>query len=268
MGKYNAKSYLSPREMEVVGRLSYEKADIVTLEQFDKYFKFPKNIRQKVLFRLKKKGILTTVKKGVYFYSPLETGPAGRNINEFLIPSILFPKGNYYVGYATMYNYYGFTDQIFQVMYILNTSKQREKNIGGIQFKTVKISANRMYGADKIKIEDAEVIVSDRERTLVDMIYFPDPVGGLKNAFDALKQEVRNKRVDLNKLVKYTAKFPSSSTRKRIAFTLEQAGVSRDDLLVISKSIKNSSLVTLYPSRSRAGKINKEWNLIENASYE
>lgn len=27
MGKYNAKSYLSPREMEVVARLSYEKAD-------------------------------------------------------------------------------------------------------------------------------------------------------------------------------------------------------------------------------------------------
>ena len=76
MGKNNtkeynkAKQYLSPRETEVIARLSYEKASLVTQKQFDQYFGFPKSIRGKVIFRLKKKGILTTVKKGVYFYSP------------------------------------------------------------------------------------------------------------------------------------------------------------------------------------------------------
>ena len=81
-----AKQYLSPRETEVIARLSYEKASLITQEQFDQYFKFPKSIREKVIFRLKKKGILNAVKKGVYFYSPLESGPAGSNINEFLVP--------------------------------------------------------------------------------------------------------------------------------------------------------------------------------------
>ena len=80
--QYNkAKQYLSPRETEVIARLSYEKASLITQEQFDRYFGFPKSIRGKIIFRLKKKGLLNTVKKGVYFYSPLESGPAGSNIN-------------------------------------------------------------------------------------------------------------------------------------------------------------------------------------------
>lgn len=266
MRKNNTVKYLSPREMKVIARLSYEKATVITQEQFDRYFKFPRQAREKVLFRLKKKGILNSVKKGVYFYSPLEAGPAGSNVNEFLIPSVFFPRDNYYVGYSTMYNYYGFTDQIFQVMYILNTSLQRERTIGGMQFKMVKIPPNRMYGLEKIIMEDAEVIMSDRERTLIDLIYFYEPIGGLKKAFEILKGEVKTKKADITRLVRYAARFPNPSIRKRVGFILEQAGVSDKVLEPLLKSVKKSSLVTLYPSKSRTGRINNKWKVIENAS--
>ncbi len=265
--QYNKnKQYLSPRETEVIARLSYEKASLITQEQFDRYFGFPKSIREKVIFRLKKKGILNAVKKGVYFYSPLESGPAGSNINEFLVPSVFFPMGNYYIGYSTMYNYYGFTDQIFQTMYVLNTSLQREKAIGGMQFKMMKVSRSRMYGLEKITIRDTEVSVSDRERTIVDLIYFPEPVGGLMAAFEILKEQAGAKGTDLTKLIKYAARFPNLSLRKRIGFVLEQAGVKDSDLEPLLKSVRKTSLVTLYPSKSRAGRINNKWKVIENAS--
>ncbi len=117
MKKNNTMQYMSPREREVVARLTYEKVSIITKAQFDSYFGFPKRIREKTIFRLSSKGILTPIKKGVYFFSPLESGPKGIRINEFLIPSVFFPKGNYYIGYSTMYSYYGFTDQIFQTIF-------------------------------------------------------------------------------------------------------------------------------------------------------
>jgi len=261
-----ARQYLSPRETEVIARLGYEKVSLITQEQFDRYFGFPKSIREKVIFRLKRKGILNPVKRGVYFYSPLESGPAGSNINEFLVPPVFFPRSNYYIGYSTMYNYYGFTDQIFQKMYILNTSLQREKTIGGMQFKMVKIPEKRMYGIERIKIRDTEVSVSDRERTMVDLFYFPEPVGGLKTAFSILKEQAKSKKTDITRLIKYTARFPNPSLRKRTGFILEQAGVKDRELEPLLKSIRKSSLVTLFPSKSRAGRINKKWKLIENAS--
>jgi predicted transcriptional regulator of viral defense system len=267
MGNNNTtKIYLGPKETEVVARLSYEKATVITREQLKDIFSFDQTLMNQIIFRLKKKGILKSIKKGVYFYSPLESGPAGSNINEFLIPPILYPKGNYYVGYGTMYNYYGFTDQIFQQMYVLNTSKQYQKVIGEMILKMVKISPKRMYGLEKIKIGDADVIVSDRERTLVDLIYFPEPVGGLKNAFETLKEQLVTKQIDTGKFIKYVLQFPIASTRKKIGFILDKISVSGKELLPLVKSVEKTSLGTLYNSKSRRGKINNKWRIIENVA--
>ncbi len=237
-----------------------------TKEQFDGWFGFDQALRKQIIFRLKRKGILTAVKRGVYFYSPLESGPARSNINEFLVPSVFFPEGNYYVGYSTMYNYYGFTDQIFQTMYILNTSLHRDRTIGSMIFRMVKIPSTRMYGLEKIRIKDSEIIVSDRERTLVDMFYFPGPVGGLKKAFEILKEQIKDRKTDVSRLIKYAARFPSVSARKRIGFALEKSGLKDKKLEPLLKSVRNTSLVTLYHSSSRKGRINKKWIVIENAS--
>jgi predicted transcriptional regulator of viral defense system len=130
----------------------------------------------------------------------------------------------------------------------------------------IKISPKRMYGLEKIKINNIDVIVSDREKTLVDLIYSPQSVGGLKVAFEILKEQVKDKRIDVEKLVKYALEFPSVSTRKRIGYALEQAGIKDRELKPLLNDIKRTSLVTLYASKSRKGKINKKWMVIENAS--
>ena len=258
----NTDRYLNPKETEVISRLSYEKVSIVWREQMVKWFRFPARVLDKTISRLHKKGILRGIKKGVYFYSPLEAGPGGINLNEYLVPPILFPKGNYYVGYTSMYNYYGFLDQISQTIYILNTGLQREKFIRNMLFKLVKISPRRMYGIEKLNIRNSIVFASDRERTLVDLIYFPEPVGGLKKAFEILKAQVEARKIDLRKFLKYTERFPSKSLRKRIGFALEQSGVTGAKLAPLAKSVRKTSLITLYGSKSRKGAINNPWKVI------
>ena len=256
---------LGPKETEVVARLSYEKTTVITKEQLEKLFGKSVLVRQ-IIYQLKKKGILKPISRGIYYYSPLEAGPAGARINEFLIPPILFPKGNYYVGYSNMYNYYGFTDQIFQTFYVLNTSRQRERTICGIPFRLVKISPKRIYGLENIKISGSQVIVSDRERTLVDLIYFPDPVGGLKKAFEILGKKAASGKTDLKKLVKYAVSFPAVSTRKRIGFVLDKSGIPEKILAPLERSVKNTSLITLCGSKSRKGTIDNKWKVIIDAS--
>lgn len=262
MNKNNTKQFLNPRETEVISRLSYEKLSVITRDQFDRLFKFPSTARDKTITRLTKKGIFKIIKKRVYFYSPLESGPAGSNINEYIVPPLLFPRGNYYVGYSTMYNYYGFSDQISQTMYVLNTAVQRQKYIGNMLFKLFRISPKRIYGLDKIKIRNSDVVVSDKERTLVDLIYFPDPVGSLKKALDILKSQVIAGKVDIKRLIKYAVRFPSISTRKRIGFVMEQCKVSDANLMPLLKSVRKTSLITLYGAKSRKGAINDKWKVI------
>ena len=106
----NTSKSLGPMETNIVARLTYEKKTIVTSEDFDRLFNLSPNDRKQVVFRLKKKKILSQIKRGVCAFSPLEAGPEGTGVDELLIPALFSPKKNYYVGYSTMFNYYGFTE--------------------------------------------------------------------------------------------------------------------------------------------------------------
>lgn len=258
-------NYFGPKETEVISRLSYEKVTVITKEQFEELFK-RSGSNNKIISQLKKKGVFKSISRGIYYFSPLESGPVGTQINEFLIPPLLFPKENYYIGYSNMYNFYGFTTQIFQTIFVLNTSLQRERIICGVPFKLLKISPKRMYGLNKIKIKNTEIIVSDRERTIVDLFYFPDSVGGIKKAFGILEKQISENKLDVKKMIDYIRQFPNVSVKKRMGYFLEKCNVSEKLLKSLKDGINNSSLTTLYGSKSRKGEINKEWKVIIDAS--
>ena len=66
--------------------------------------------------------------------------------------------------------------------------------------------------------------------------------------------------------IKYTVKFPNVSIKKRIGFALEQAGLKDKMLEPLLKRARKTSFVTLYASKSRRGKINRKWMVIENVA--
>ena len=260
----NTYNILGPIETNIVARLTYEKKAIVTAKEMDQMFTLSPEDRKQIVFRLKKKKILTPIKPGVYVFSPLEAGPEGMGIDELLIPPLFFPKKNYYVGYSTMYNYYGFTEQLFQTVYVLNTTKRMENIICGLSYKFIKILENRMYGIEKIKVKDEEVNISSKERTLIDLIYFNKPVGGIIGASKIFKEIINNNKCDTKKLVKYAVCFPHIKTRKRIGLILDDVGISENILKPLVKSIEKTSIGSL--SGSRKGTLNKKWRIIINDS--
>jgi predicted transcriptional regulator of viral defense system len=74
-----------------------------------------------------------------------------------------------------------------------------EKIICGLSYKFIKIMENRMYGIEKIKVKDEEVNISSKERTLIDLIYFNKPVGGIISASKIFIKIVNNDKCDMKK---------------------------------------------------------------------
>ena len=255
---------LGPIETKIVARLTYEKKTIVTVNDLDTLFDLTPENRKQIVFRLKKKTILKVIKRGVYVFSPLESGPGGTGVDEFLVPPLFFPKKNYYIGYSTIFNYYGFTEQLFQTVYVLNTSMRLDKIICGKSYKFLKISENRMYGLETMKVKDMDVIVSSKERTLIDLVYFNDPVGGINGAVQIFKQIVKEKKCDIKKLVDYAARFPNITTRKRIGIICDELGVADNILRPLIKSVASTAISSF--NGSRKGKLNKKWRVIEDDS--
>lgn len=260
----NTYKILGPIETNIVARLTFEKKIIVTAEDLDQLFNLSPKDRKQIVFRLKKKKILSPIKRGIYVFSPLEAGPEGMGVDELLVPPLFFPKKNYYVGYSTMFNYYGFTEQLFQTVYVLNTTKRTEKLICGLSYKFIKIPENRMYGIEKIKIGNIEVNISSKERTLIDLIYFNKPVGGISSASKIFMEIINNNKLNIKKLVEYAVCFPNITARKRIGLMLDDIGISDSILKPLMKSIKKTSISSL--SSSRKGVLNKKWRVIVNDS--
>ena len=261
---YNTSKTLGPIETNIVSRLTYEKKLIVTVEDLDQLFKLAPENRKQVVFRLKRKKILTPIKRGVYAFSPLEAGPEGTGIDELLIPPLFFPRKNYYVGYSTMFNYYGFSEQLFQTVYVLNTALRMERVICGISYKFLRIPENRIYGREIIKVKNTDVLVSSKERTLVDILYFNKPVGGINSAVRIFKQVVEEKKCDIKKLVQCAARFPNITTRKRIGLILDDLGITDTILSPLIKSVEKTALSSF--TGSRKGTLNKKWKAIVNPS--
>jgi len=139
-----------------------------------------------------------------------------------------------------------------------------ENIICGLSYKFIKILENRMYGIEKIKVKDEEVNISSKERTLIDLIYFNKPVGGIIGASKIFKEIVNNNKCDTKKLVEYAVCFPNIKTRKRIGLILDDAGISENILKPLVKSIEKTSVISL--NGSRKGTLNKKWRVIVNDS--
>lgn len=260
----NTFKILGPIETNIVARLTYEKKTIVTTEDFGRLFNLSPNDRKQLVFRLKNKNILTPIKRGIYVFSPLEAGPEGTGVDELLIPPLFFPMKNYYVGYSTMFNYYDFTEQLFQTVYVLNTTKRMKKIICGLAYKFIRIPKNRMYGIEKIKVKDTEINISSKERTLIDLLYFNKPVGGINTAVEIFTEIVKNNKCDINKLIEYATIFPNITTRKRIGVILAGLGITEDLLKPLVKSVKKTAVSSF--NGSRKGTLNKKWRVIVNDS--
>jgi predicted transcriptional regulator of viral defense system len=264
MTSKNTAKVFGPIETNIIARLTYEKKTIITTEDFDRLFSLAPNDRKQIVFRLKNKNILMPIKRGAYVFSPLEAGPEGTGVDELLIPPLFFPKKNYYVGYSTMFNYYGFTEQLFQTVYVLNTVKRMKRIICGLSYKFIRIPQNRMYGVEKIKIRDSEIQISSKERTMIDLLYFNKPVGGIDVAVEIFKKIIKNNKCDIGKLIKYAVRFPNITTRKRIGLILDGQGIAEERLKDLVQSVRKTSISSF--DGLRKGKLNKKWRVIINDS--
>jgi predicted transcriptional regulator of viral defense system len=252
---------LSKDELYLISRAEYEKQKLITTQFAQKLFP-DKNKASRVLVFLTQKGRLIRIEKGKYILVPIKAPNQQWMPNEFIVAALWMGDTSYYIGYFTMYNYWGFTEQIPRTIFVLNTEKSSKKDISGIRYEAVKIKPEKYYGVQKIKVEDQEVFISDKERTLVDFAY--NPLGSMRNFEVALQDSIKN--IDVEKFVKYLIKFPVVSVRKRAGFFLEKYGCSKDTLQPLRKAIgEKRVLVPLDPFRqTRKGKINKEWKIIVN----
>lgn len=253
---------LSKDEIYLISRAEFENQKVITTAFVQKIFS-DKNKASRVLVYLKKKGRILQIEKGKYLVVPIKAPNQRWNPHDFVVTSLWMGDTPYYIGYVSAYYYWKFTDQIPQVVFVLNTKKSiKKKKIGSLRFIAVRISPKKIYGLQKLNIEGETVFISDLERTLVDYLYFP--MGSWDSVKDVIKSQIP--KINIEKFIRYLNRFPVMSVRKRAGYILSKLGVSQKILMPLKKMIDKSNTYVNYNPfiKSRKGRVDSDWKVIIN----
>lgn len=150
--------------------------------------------------------------------------------------------------------------------FIASTKRKKETMIAGIKYKFIKIPEYKMFGLANIEINNTNVRVSDREKTLIDCLDHPEFCGGIieitKGIWNAREE------IDFDKLVNYARKIRNSAVSKRLGYLLEILGLEKKVRANALQELIAKGFSPLDPLLPKKGKTISRWNLIVNISEE
>ena len=253
--KITTPAALSAKEVKLIARLEYEGKDVYTREGITSYCVGEQNTDY-LIRKLLKKDRLKSIVKNTYLYVPMKAPDGAWSGNEYLMAKALARGGRYYIGYSNIFYSYGFTDQVAQMVHVINEKYSICKTLFGVRYQLVKVLPDRLYGWERRKIKNEDVCFATRERALIDVFEFYDG----KRARDILRDQLW--KIDLATFVDFVARYPVQKVRRRIGYCLEALDVREKLLSKINAGVKGYS--PLYDTGSNKGKINNAWRVIIN----
>lgn len=236
-------------------RLEFEGKEIYTRKEINSFC----GNMQKGTYLIKKlleKKRLRKIIKNTYLFIPMKAPQGKWAGNEYVIAKALTNGAKYYIGYSSVFNSYGFTEQVAQMIHVVNDKYSIRKTVGGVRYKLFKVLPDRIYGLETRRISKEDIVFASKERALLDTFEFYD----VKKALAILTEQLKN--IDVAVFVDYVARYPVQIIRRRIGFFLEKLGISQKMLNKIDSGQKSYSF--LYDTGSKKGKANKKWRIIIN----
>ena len=208
---------------------------------------------------MEKEGWIERIEKGKYLIIPFGARKGGYTINEFIIGSQLVKPA--VIAYWSALNYHGFTEQIPNTVFIQTTARKKEQQleIFGVGYRIIRITEKKLFGFEKVWIDDVAVQITQPEKTVMDCLDKPQYCGGITEAAKALHGDL-----NVEKLKKICNRYRQFCGHKKTRDTLRQNGnKSRCQARLIS-----GNYPLLDPSMHGNGILNRKWKIRENVSGE
>lgn len=214
------------------------------------------------VFNLKNLGWITSLKRGLYALTPILL--AGQHLHEFEIAmAIVNPAA---ICYLSAFHFHKLTQQTPYKVFVMTTTgskipqtyegKDRETIINGVYYHFLSTKKEHFFGLQKVWYGEAEVYVTNLERTLLDGITRPKYCGGFAEVLEAFA--AAQGMLDVDKLAGYARLFGDSAER-RLGWVLDYIGIQNP---LAKRDLRG--YIKLNASGGNKGKFNKKWGVREN----
>ena len=214
----------------------------------------------KTLARWQQQGWLKRVGRGLYVPVPLDAISTEQVLSDpwILVPARFDPA---YIGGWTAAEYWNLTEQLFRSIFVFTARplRVRELVIQGVPFTLKRIQKTAIFGTRTLWRSHTRVAISDKHRTIVDLLASPATGGGLRHVESCLKNYLADRESDRHTLIRYAETLGNGAVFKRLGFLVSQ--LFDDDPLVEACRLRltqgNAKLDPALPCR----RLIKAWRL-------
>lgn len=148
-----------------------------------------------------------------------------------------------YVGGRTAAEYWDLTEQLFNDIVVLTAGfvRQKSQRAHGVTFTLKHINDKKMFGLKTLWRGRTKVMVSDLQRTVIDMLDDPVIGGGIQQVSDCLSEYFKRKDRADHLLIEYTQRLGNGAVFKRLGFLAEQRGEGALAQACLERMTKGSS---------------------------
>lgn len=232
------------RESQVRDEIRARDMVVFTPRDVSRFLDISRGNAYRIIGNMSDKGLVRRVEKGKYMLA--ETW------NELdvyeIVPEIFTPS---YIAFWSALHFHKMTDQVPRTVFMATTKRKRSLEIQGERVRYVTVKGSLYFGYERYE----KVVVSDREKTVIDCLRHPQYSGGLSLVYDALTADLNTKR-----LVDYCARTKSSAIASRLGYMLDKKGLDFNDKRL--KVLVNS--YTKLDPEGRNEDLDREWKLYVN----
>lgn len=252
---------LGPRELRLLFTLEEEGRFVFKTDDARRILKTTEASIKNVLYRLRKKGRMEEIERGKYLLIPAKAGYHGKWAEmPFVIASKIVEP--YYIGFWSALNYWGMTEQLPSVTFVVTTKRKKKLEYGSLKFKFVTFSKKRFFGTVEEEIGGEKFTISSKEKTIVDCLIYPKYCGGIDEVIKGIWEA--QDEINFTKIIDYSKEMRNESVKRRLLYILNILDIKKNtDKETSYKSPKG--LMWLDPSGPKnAIEYSKKYGLIIN----
>ena len=258
--RYKKDIRLGAQEVKLLFTLEEENKTIFTIKEAKNILKTSDDSVRSILYRLRKKHRIIEIERGKYLLAPARSGTSGEWTEDILLitPYLL---NEYYVAFWSALSFHNMTEQIPHNLLIATTKRKRNLKYNGQEVLFVTISKDKFFGFDEHKINNTQINVSSKEKTIVDCLLFPHYCGGVKEVEKAIKNFQDEIRWDV--ILGIVKKLNKDIVRRRLGYLLNKLKIRGDICKKLKKEFKGFGWLD-SSAKKKVGKYSKEWGLKVN----
>ena len=227
----------------------------------------------RALHWLETAGYLQAIERGKYLVLPRAGAGGAWQEHPLIIADAIAPEPHY-ISYWSALSYWNLTTQLPTTVYVVIASgRPRRVSFQQHHYRFVLRPAAYFYGFENVDVTSSNVMeislaMATPEKAILDSLDDENLAGGLPEIIEGVRRGLEAKRLTVGSLVDEAQRYPTSAVALRLGYLLQRLGYAAETRPLQARRTRGRPALLRPGAAVLKGAVDRDWNLVINASEE